>query len=331
MNKRDRALLMATIANNKLNVALHTVTGMALIGSSVAFSTMVALYFGFDVLGIKNLPQLDVLAENKTYAISAAIVFAVISLVSRAGQIIVEGKVTVEQERWLAEKLRQQPEAKLVPGNIARASNYYGRLSTTSMRTASIVCILIISLIVLVAHLPPHFGLVGIGVLASCVAGLYIVMRILSGKVTDATLGLFQHAKDTGRWKVDSESLHNNAIDLYYRSYFNRIILSSAFSFAPLLFALAFAVFMLIMHETEAINVDLGQIFIVFALLRAYLSLVSNFFSSLLHSVAFIPAIKPYAHFIPGFSLPPENQASVGTKYIPVEDPLFEGDSIEEI
>lgn len=318
---------MATVANNKLNVALHTVAGIALIGSSVGFSAMIALYFGFDVLGINDRPGFSGLAENKIYAISAAIVFALISLAARAGQTLIEARVTVERERWFAEELRASPAAKLVRGNIARASNYYGRLSNVSMRTISIVCVLALSLIGLIIHLPPHYGTIGIGVVLACFVGLYGMMKTLTGRVTDATNGLFQHAKEAGAWKINGQTKRTKEVDLYYKSYQNRLILSSSFSFAPLFFALAFSIFILIMHESKAIDVDFGEVFIVFALLRAYLALVSSFFTGLLQSAAFLPAVKPYAAFIPGLSLLPEDQSVADAKYL-AEEPVLEEDSI---
>ncbi|WP_445501922.1 hypothetical protein [Microvirga sp. G4-2] len=330
MNRRDRALVLATVANNKLNVALHTVAGIALIGSSVGFSAMIALYFGFDVLGMKDRSGLSALAENKVYAISAAIVFALISLVARAGQTLIEAKVTVERERWFAEELRASPAAKLVQGNIARASNYYGRLSNVSMRTVSIVCVLVVSLIGLIIHLPPHYGTIGVGVVLTCFVGLYGIMKTLTGRITDATHGLFQHAKEAGAWKLNSKNAHTEEVDLYYKSYQNRLILSSSFSFAPLFFALVFSIFILLMHESKAIDVDFGEVFIVFALLRAYLALVSSFFTGLLQSAAFLPAVKPYAAFIQGLSLPQESQSVTDAKYL-AEEPVLEEDSMGEI
>lgn len=330
MNRRDRALVLATAANNKLNVALHTVAGIALIGSTVGFTAMIALYFGFDVLGIQYRPALKTLADNKVYAISAAIVFALISLVARAGQTFIEAKVTVDRERWFAETLRQTPAAKLVRGNIARASNYYGRLSTTSMRTVSIVFVLAVSLVGLIAHLPPHYGTIGVAVVLGCFVGLYGVMKALTGRVADATQGLFQHAKEAGAWKLNSNNPHTQEVDRYFRSYFNRLVLTSSFSFAPLFFALIFSVFILIMHESRLISVDFGDVFIVFALLRAYLGLVSSFFSGLLQSVALLTAVKPYAAYIPGLTLPQEDPSAMNSKYL-AEDPVLEENTLDEV
>jgi len=329
MRTRDRTLFLATAANNKLNVALHTIAGVVLIGSSVGFSAMIALYFGFDVLGLKKHPQLSVFANNKTLAISAAIIFALAALISRIGQTFIEAKVTVDHERWFAETLRLAPAAKRVKGSIPRASNYYGRLAATSMRAVSIVGVLLANLIGLLLHLPRHYGPIGIALILCCFGGLYAIMRIFNVRMADSTSGMFKYTKSVNDWKLNSSHPSTEELNHYFKAYLNRIFIASYFSFTPLFFALGFAIFIFMMHELDVTTFDLGEIFIVFTLLRAYLALVGNFFGALLQAAALLPAVRPYAAFIPGLNLSQEQLSSIEAKYL-VDDPLLESQSLDD-
>jgi hypothetical protein len=330
MNRRDGALLLATARNNKLNVVMHTLTGIALIVSSIGFSVMIALYFGFDVLGVQHRPPFSTFASEKTYTIITAIALALIALVARIAQTVIEAKVTVDQEKWFAERLRASPASKLVPGNITRASNYYGRLSATSMRAVSIIGVLIVNLIGLIIHLPPHYGTIGIALILCCSLGFYGVMRSLAARMADATHGLFTYAKALNSWKINSKNPYSEESDKYFRSYYNRIFLSSFFSFTPLFFAFTFSIFILVMHELNFFEVDFGEVFIVFTILQAYLGLVGNFFGALVQSSAFLPAVRPYAGFIPGLPTK-DNQTTPDPKSYTAVDHALENGSLEEL
>lgn len=327
---RHRALLLAAAVNNKLYVALHTATGIIFFGASLSFSVMLALYFNYDVLHLAHSRWFSVLVTNKTYSISVAIVSALAALLARVTQVFVEAKVTSDQERWFAEQLRAAPAAKRVPGNIARASNYYGRLANASMRVVSSAAVITVNFIGLVIHLPPHYGTTGILLLTCCLASLYAVMKTLATKMTDSTSGLFRHIKDLSSWKLNKNQEMSEAIDQYFMAYRNRIFLASVYSFTPLLFALVFSIFILFMHLFNFSSFDLGQVFILFTLLKAYLGLVSNFFSSLVQSAAFIPAIKPYAAFIPGLELSPAEEKAIEAKYL-IDDSELDSGSTDEI
>lgn len=327
---RHRALLLAAAVNNKLYVALHTVTGITFFGSSVGFSVMLALYFDYDVLHLKQSQWFGFLASNKTYAISFAILLALSALISRVAQTFIEAKVTIDQERWFAERLRAAPAAKRVPANIPRASNYYGRLANSSMRVFSIVGVLIANFLGLLIHLPPHYGPAGVVLLICCSGALYAGMKTLATKMTESTNGLFKYAKDLNTWKIDANQEPTEEVERYFSSYLNRIFLASIYSFTPLIFALAFSVFILVVHLLNFSSFDLGEVFILFTLLRAYLGLVSNFFSALVQGAAFIPAVKPYAAFIPGLELSPEEQNALDAKYL-TDDVVLDRSSMDEI
>lgn len=330
MNRRDGALLLATAGNNKLYVALHTVAGIALVLSSIGFSTMIALYFGFDAFGLKYRPPFDLLANNKTIAIAAAILSALIALIARVGQTVIEAKVTIDRERWFAEKLRASLAAQQVQGNIVRASNYYGRLSTASMKAVSIVGILIVNLAGLTALLPLHFAAGGAILILLCCVGLYVIMRALAGKMTNATIGLFTNAKALAAWKTNGTQDTTDEIEQYYKSYFYRIFLVSTFSFTSLFSGFAFSLILLLMHELNMLEIDFGELFIAFTLLQAYLGLVGNFFGSLVQGAALLPAVKPYASYVAGISFDPEHQNPNGLKSYLNGDTALEGNSLED-
>ncbi|WP_243372110.1 hypothetical protein [Microvirga solisilvae] len=329
MKTRDRTLFLATAVNNKFNVALHALAGIALIGSTIGFSTMIALYFGFDVMGLKHRPQFSFFVQNKTFAISLAIAFSLIALISRIGQTFIEAKVTVDQERWFAEMLRSAPNAKYAGGNIPRASNYYGRIATISMRTVSIVCVLFANLIGLLILIPHHYGLAGVGLILCCSSGLYLIMRTFNIKMADSTTGMFKHSRIVSEWKLNASKEATDELGKYFKAYLNRIFISSYFSFTPLIFSLLFAVFILFAHEFNIATFDLGEIFIVFTLLRSYLALVGSFFGSLVQAAALLPAVRPYAPFIPGVNLSPEQLEAIKEKQI-ASGTVFDEQSMEE-
>jgi len=331
MNRRDGALLLATAGNNRLYVALHTVAGVALVLSSIGFSTMIALYFGFDAFGLKHRPPFDLLANDKTIAIAAAIVSALIALVARAGQTIIEAKVTIDRERWFAEKLRASPAAQQVQGNIVRASNYYGRLSTASMKAVSIVGILIVNLAGLIIALPLHFAAGGAILILLCSVGLYVIMRALASKMTNATNGLFKNAKALSAWKTNAAQGTTDQIDEYYKSYFYRIFLVSTFSFTSLFFGFTFSLLILLMHEFDILDIDFGELFIAFTLLQTYLGLVGQFFGSLVQSAALLPAVKPYASYVAEIPFDPEDENLNASKSYPHEDTALAGSSLEDL
>jgi hypothetical protein len=331
MNRQDGALLLATARNNKLKVALHTVAGVALVGSSIGFSTMIALYFGFDVFGAKDRPPFDILASNKTLAITAAILCALLALIARVGQTVIEATVTIDRERWFAEELRASPAAKQIAGNIVRASNYYGRLSTASMRAVSIIGVLALNLVGLTIALPNHYATAGVLLILLCSIGLYAIMRTLASKMADATDGLFANVKALGTWKTNGAQSATDEVERYYKSYYNRIFLASTFSFTSLFFAFALSLVILLLHELNVLNIDFGELFIAFTLLQAYLGLVGNFFGALVQGAAFLPAVKPYSGFVAGFSPGSKDQNHVGAKAYLNGDPALEATSLEDL
>jgi hypothetical protein len=294
MNRRDLALFVQSAADNKRTVMVHTVAGIVLIGSTLGFSALIALHFGHDVLGLKERPIIGPWAENGLAVLSLAALAALLSMLARIGQNAIEAWATTKRDQWFAEQIRTEPTLRGLGGNLARASNYYGRMAVAAMRAASTVAILIISFLALLLILPSGLLLPAVGAIVLLGLTMYLAMRRLSRAMSEAAGQMLGNAAAASSWKTKPEVPCGDEVRAYFRGYFWRIFLASAFSFVGLAFAFLFAVGLLSLQMLTSFRPNLGEVFVAFTVLQAYLTLVGKFLGSLVHGAAFLPTVRMF-------------------------------------
>lgn len=290
MNRKDWAIFLRSASDNKHMVALHALSGVLVIGSTVCFSALVALYFGMDVFQLHERAPDFAFLQSKAVLILSALAVSLALLFSRIFQIILEARVVTNREKWFAEELRRK--ASVVGGNISRASNYYGRLSSASMKAVSTTLLLVISLVVMVVLLPLTYLVVVMGLLVISAVALFAVMQFLSIFMSNASRGLAQYGKKMAQWKQDGAISYSHEVDLYYKSYFNRIFISSVFGLTPAVFSFLFCLLMVVIQEFGILEIGFKEVFLALILLQSYVGIMGKFFGSFVQASAFLPAIR---------------------------------------
>lgn len=290
MNRADWWLFLDSAVNNKWMVAAHALSGVIVIGSTLAFSALIALYFGVDIFHLVERSGGMAVFSNKGALILSALAVSVALLAARIFQVVIEARVVVTREKWFAEKLRQDD--KLVTGNVSRASNYYGRMSSASMKAASTTLLLAISFIAMVILLPLPY-LVGSAVFVLvCAVGLFLAMRALSIIMSSSSRGLAEYGKKMAAWKQNSSIPYGTDVDEYYKSYFKRIFVSSIFGLTPAVFSLMFCVVMVFVQEFGLLEFGIKEVFLALVLIQSYVGIMGKFFGSFVQASAFLPAIR---------------------------------------
>lgn len=290
MNRKDWAVFLGSALDNKDMVALHALSGVVVIGATVSFSALIALYFGMDVFQLHERASQLAFLQDKKVLILTALGVSLALLFSRVFQIVLEARVVTQREKWFAEKLRQ--EGPVLAGNISRASNYYGRLSAASMKAASTTLLLIISFAVMIGMLPLIYLLVVVGVLGVSAVGLFLVMQFLSIFMSSASHGLAENGKKMAQWKQDGSVPYGEEVELYYKSYFNRIFISSVFGLTPAVFSFLFCLLMVVIQEFGFLDIGFKEVFLALILLQSYVGIMGKFFGSFVQASAFLPAIR---------------------------------------
>jgi len=291
--KRDEIEIFADSAlRNKGAVALHAFAGLATIVATLAFTSLLALYFDIDIFKLKEHAPSLISAVTKTHLIVGALIASVVLLTARVSQSLIEAKVTISREKWFAEKIRSG-ELKGM-GNPVRASNYYGRLSSASMKSASTIVVLILNLFTIILVLPKPYSVVIFLIIAVCFSILFLAMRFLSSHMSRASDALATNGKQMSQWKTDTNVSYGASVKEYYAAYFNRLFLGATLSFAPSVFGIAFCLGLLVAQELGTFQLNLGVVFVAFTLLQANLNAIGKFFGSFVHGAAFLPAIKPF-------------------------------------
>ncbi|GLO52032.1 hypothetical protein PPUN110474_34330 [Pseudomonas putida] len=290
MNKKDWAIFLDSASDNKRMVAVHALSGVVVIGATVSFSALIALYFGMDVLQLHERAAGLAFLQNKGMLILSALAVSLALLCARVFQIVLEARVVTRREKWFAEKIRR--EGASVGTNISRASNYYGRLSSASMKAASTTLLLLISFAVMVVLLPLTYLLVVIGLLAVSAVGLFLAMQCLSLFMSSASNGLAEHGKKMAQWKQDKSIPYGEDVDKYYKSYFSRIFISSIFGLTPAVFSFLFCIVLVIVQEFGFMDIGFKEVFLALILLQSYVGIMGKFFGSFVQASAFLPAIR---------------------------------------
>ncbi|WP_438307222.1 hypothetical protein ACIZ1P_14050 [Pseudomonas guariconensis] len=290
MNRKDWSVFLDSALNNKQMVAAHAMSGVLIIGATLTFSALIALYFGVDVFQLQERAADLFILKTRGMIIISALAVSVTLLVARVFQIVLEARVVTTREKWFAEKIRR--EGSLAGSNISRASNYYGRLSSASMKAASTTLLLVISMIVIVVMLPLAYLMgVVIFLLVSSV-GLYLAMQCLSVFMSRASHGLANNGKKMSVWKQDSSVPYGEEVSQYYKAYFNRVFISSIFGLTPAVFSFVFCIVMVIAQELGLMAFGLKEIFLALILLQSYVGILGKFFGSFVQASAFLPAIR---------------------------------------
>lgn len=290
MNKKDLSVFFGSVTNNKSMVVVHALSGVLTIGATVAFGTLIALYFGVDVFQLHEFAVGVTFLQNKAVLIFAALAVSLVLLCARVFQIVLEARVVTTREKWFAEKIRK--EGAPSTSNISRASNYYGRLSSASMKAASTTLLLVVSFFAMLLLLPKSYLFVVMILLVANFFCLYVVMQCLSIFMSSASNGLATHGKKMALWKQDSSVPYSDEVEQYYKSYFNRILISSIFGLTPAVFSFLFCVVMVFIQELGFMDFGLKEVFLALVLLQSYVGVMGKFFGSFVQAAAFLPAIR---------------------------------------
>ncbi|WP_447732909.1 hypothetical protein [Pseudomonas shirazensis] len=290
MNRAEWSLFLGSAVNNRCLVAVHALSGLVVIGSTLAFSALIALYFGMDIFRVVDRVGDFAVLTDKNLLIFSALLISVVLLSARLLQVFIEARVVISREKWFAEKLRV--DVRQVGGNVSRASNYYGRMSSASMKAASMVLLLITSFGAMVFLLPLAYLLGVIVFLLLCAGGLFIAMQALSIIMSTSSRGLAENGKKMAAWKQDVEVPYGAEVAGYYKSYFNRIFISSIFGLTPALFSIFFCLVMVVIQEFGILEIGIREVFLVLVLLQSYVGIMGKFFGSFVQAAAFLPAIR---------------------------------------
>lgn len=290
MNRKDWSVFLDSAVSNKRMVAAHAMSGIVVIGTTVAFSALIALYFGVDVFHLLERAQGLLILKSKSMLILSALVVSMVLLGARVFQIFLEAHVVMSREKWFAEKVRR--EGARDGANITRASNYYGRLSSASMKAASTTLLLIISFLIMIILLPLEYLSGSIIFLLICAGALYLVMQCLSLFMSSASRGLAENGKKMAIWKQNGSTPYSDDVDRYYKAYFNRIFISSVFGLTPAVFSFLFCIVMVFVQEFGLLDFGFKEVFLALILLQSYVGIMGKFFGSFVQASAFLPAIR---------------------------------------
>ena len=154
------------------------------------------------------------------------------------------------------------------------------------MKAASTTLLLIISFVVMIVLLPFIYLAVVIGLLAVSSVGLYLAMQSLSLFMSNASHGLAEHGKKMAQWKLDNSIPYGDEVEKYYKSYFNRILISSIFGLTP-----AVSLFILycdgFIQEFGLLDIGFKEVFLALILLQSYVGIMGKFFGSFVQASAF--------------------------------------------
>ncbi|MFJ1572233.1 hypothetical protein ACIOAU_11655 [Pseudomonas sp. NPDC088322] len=290
MNKVEWSIFLGSAVNNKCLVAVHALAGLVVIVATLAFSALIAFYFGMDIFRLADRVGDFSFFSDKNLLIVSALFVSLILLASRLSQVFIEAQVVISREKWFAEKLREDP--KQPSGNVSRASNYYGRMSSASMKAVSMVLLLVASFGAMIVMLPLAYLLGVVAFLLLCAIGLFVAMQSLSIVMATSSRGLAENAKKMAAWKLDVDVPYCVDVQGYYKSYFNRIFLSSIFGLTPAVFSILFCLVLVVVQEFGILEIGIREVFLVLVLLQSYVGIMGKFFGSFVQAAAFLPAIR---------------------------------------
>jgi hypothetical protein len=251
---------------------------------------MIAAYFGYAV----PIRVSGVFAPPKTVALLVATALALLAVASRLTQNYLEARTMTRREQAFA--IRMSTADCLPAGNLnlVRAANHYGRLAAVSMKAASTILVLIVSAVVFPAILPASYlATFAVMTLFGALA-LYLVMKLLYQAMETASTNMFLHAKEAAGWKLQADTEATDGVAAFFRAYFLRVFLASAFGVTGMAFAVVFCVFMLTYQLVDGGDIGFGDAFVVFMVLQAYLGLLGRLFGAAVQGAAFLPSVRPF-------------------------------------
>lgn len=292
MDENSWKLFIISATNNRGVVLGYSLIEALFLGFSTLFSISLAIHFGFDVFGISSYLGRS-FAEGQTIVV-VAVALAGAALACRIAAGWLEASVIAHREIWAARLIRDF----IAKGNVetkaaGRASNYYGRMSSASMKTASSILLIAMNLLILPFALPVAWGVALVAIIIACVAVLAWVFSGLSRVMRKASIDLVENARGIALWKMNPDLEDPESIGLYSSAYFRRIFLSSVFGYSLWLFALLFSVGILLL-SAFSVEINVGEAFVAFVLAQLYLGLIGQFFNNIIKASAFAPAIEPF-------------------------------------
>jgi hypothetical protein len=290
MRRSDVPVFLDAAGGNHGGLAFHAVAGLAFIGSCLGFSAMIAVYFGY----VMPLPFAASLVLPKTLALVAATALALLAVASRLAQSYIEARTMVRREQAFAIRVGQSSFASPADANLVRAANHYGRLSAVCMKAVSTLLVLLASGIAFMFILPASYLTAFALTSAIGIVALYGVMNLLYRAMEEASRNLFANAKEASVWKLQPGDGASDGVQAYFRAYFRRVFLASAFGVTGMAFAVVFCLLLIVYTLVGGAEITFGDAFVAFMLLQAYLGLVGRLFGAAVQGAAFVPALRPF-------------------------------------
>jgi hypothetical protein len=244
------------------------------------------------------------LALPRTAALVAATALALLAVASRLAQSYIEARTMVQREQDFAVRIARSDLSFPADANVVRAANHYGRLAAVCMKAVSTLLVLIVSGIAFVVILPTSYLIAFALMSAIGIIVLYGVMNLLYRAMERASHNLFANAKEASAWKLRPSEAAPDGVQEYFRAYFRRVFLASAFGVTGMAFAVVFCLFLIVYTLIERAEISFGDAFVAFMLLQAYLGLVGRLFGAAVQGAAFVPALRPF--LAPGAGKPGE-------------------------
>jgi len=296
MKRSDVSIFLDAAGGNPGALGVHACAGLAFIGSCLGFSMMIAVYFGY----VMPVPFAAGFALPRSAALIAATALALLAVGSRLAQSYVEARTMVRREQDFAVRVGRSDLSLPADANIVRAANHYGRLAAVCMKGVSTLLVLVASGIGFMLILPASYLLVFALMSAIGIIMLYGVMILLYRAMDRASHNLFANAKEASAWKLQPNEAATDNVKEYFRAYFQRVFLASAFGVTGMAFAVVFCLFLIAYTLVESAEISFGDAFVAFMLLQAYLGLVGRLFGAAVQGAAFVPSLRPFLAPGPG-------------------------------
>ena len=321
MPKRLRTLLLSIQMNSRVAV-LYSVLELLFFLSSAMFSICLVSYFGITPHFLARLHLLELFESQHQLLLLVGAFLSLVALVARVVQGYLGAKTISGQEYWFGRQLRSAKHQDLLKANpskdVARASQYYGRLSGAGLNVASAASTLALTVLALPIFLSFKLVVWGLLFVALSGAALYLLSIPLSKLVSGSSVGLTSTARAAALWKMDPDLSTDESVADFYRHYFYRIFLVGVFSYTGLAFSFLFVVLLLVVETGGLFTPAPGSVLLAFMIIRLYIGLISRLMSNIVKSAAFSPHVETFSEVIGGESSPVrkplEGSASVAAK-----------------
>jgi len=148
---------------------------------------------------------LSFVLDNKKPAIILCTLMAIVSLVVKLGQGIIDARVMSNREFWFAEQIRRLPETdavfKIPKRELSRGSHYYGRLASSVLQIIASGIVFIVTYVICLLLMKPMA--IAIIVIATIILGAMasVVGLFVGRKLKVSATGLVERATNVALWK----------------------------------------------------------------------------------------------------------------------------------